>query len=394
MSSILFIDDQPPVLRGLERMLRAFRHQADCLFVHDPQEAIVAARTVQPDIVVTDMRMPGIDGLDVLDEVRLHCPSSARLVLSGDVGLDTLGRMMRVVHQCLNKPCSSEDLTARLSSLLRLRERHVYPRLRAGLFHMSALPFNPAVYAQVQDALKRTDDTPHSTMLRVLWDGPGLSGKLLQISGWAGVGTGHRGEDLRTAVAMWAPAVIGVMFEALQPPEARDITPFMYGVWRRSRVSSRLAETIALDERLSPHDVGLTSAVTLLSSAGPLVLEYICHEEYRGLRQEAERFSVPLERLERAYFGVSAQEVMAWLARLWGLPDAVVDLLDQCASPFVWAEDSVTMATIARLSQAIGHADTGELPDEATALLRRLGRLDRLPDWASAAGRLTDTAAA
>ena len=146
------------------------------------------------------------------------------------------------------------------------------------------------------------------------------------------MGTGQHGEDLKAATELWAPAVLGVLFEALHPVQADDATPFMHDVWSQIRVSAHLAEVVASEEQMPRHEMNLTAIAAILSQAGALVLESICHEEYLGLRLEAGRHAVPIEVMERAYFGLSAHEVVAWLGRLWGLPSIVADLLDQCAT--------------------------------------------------------------
>ena len=89
------------------------------------------------------------------------------------------------------------------------------------------------------------------------------------------------------------------------------------------------------------------------------------------------------------------RSVVAWLGRLWGLPSIVADLLDQCASPFVWDAESITPAAAVRLAQALSQArGDGHLAGDVKEFLRRRGRLDRVYGWTRAAASVPDPAAA
>ena len=66
---ILFVDDEPNVLSGLRRSLRGQRKLWDMEFAGSGQEALAKADEIHLDAVVTDMRMPGIDGAELLDRI-------------------------------------------------------------------------------------------------------------------------------------------------------------------------------------------------------------------------------------------------------------------------------------------------------------------------------------
>ena len=83
MKKILSLDDEPKLLEGLQRMLRSMRRQWDMTFVTSGSDALAALENQPFHILVTDMRMPGMDGSELLETVKELHPQIVRIVLSG-----------------------------------------------------------------------------------------------------------------------------------------------------------------------------------------------------------------------------------------------------------------------------------------------------------------------
>lgn len=79
---ILFVDDEPNVLQGLKRMLRSQRHEWEMDFAGNGDEALARLKGMPFDIIVSDMRMPGIDGVQLLNMVKTLYPGMVRFILS------------------------------------------------------------------------------------------------------------------------------------------------------------------------------------------------------------------------------------------------------------------------------------------------------------------------
>jgi DNA-binding NtrC family response regulator len=107
---ILFVDDEPLLLSALERSLRPLRREWMTTFLGSGEEALEAMARESFDVIVTDMRMPGMDGATLLREVMRIWPDMLRLVLSGQSDLESVVQSAGVAHQYLAKPCSLETL--------------------------------------------------------------------------------------------------------------------------------------------------------------------------------------------------------------------------------------------------------------------------------------------
>ena len=83
---MVFVDDEPYVLQALGRLLRPMRAEWHMEFAPSAPAALEILARGPFDAVVTDMRMPGMDGAELLDEVKRRHPHVVRIVLSGPGG--------------------------------------------------------------------------------------------------------------------------------------------------------------------------------------------------------------------------------------------------------------------------------------------------------------------
>ena len=110
MIRVLFVDDEAHILSGLQRMLRPLRHEWAMAFAQGGAAALEALAQAEFDVVVTDMRMPGMSGAQLLAEVHERYPRTARVVLSGQSEREHLQQLADIPHEYLPKPCDTEEL--------------------------------------------------------------------------------------------------------------------------------------------------------------------------------------------------------------------------------------------------------------------------------------------
>src|SRR5690349_382128 len=102
---VLFVDDEPRVLEALQRMLGDANSSWEVTTASSGPEALGVLADSRFDAIVTDMRMPGMDGAQLLAQVHDRWPGMTRIVLSGQTeqeqGMLALGN----AHRFLRKPC-------------------------------------------------------------------------------------------------------------------------------------------------------------------------------------------------------------------------------------------------------------------------------------------------
>ncbi len=177
---ILFVDDDPRILQGLRGMLRVYRRQWDMAFATDALMALSLIDNHQIDVVVTDMRMPGIDGAGLLERLRTRHPEIVRIVLSGHSTPNATARAVPVAHQFLSKPCPRSVLQATIERACRLQDLIADEEIKRAAGRVERLPSLPEIYTQLTTALACADTTA-KTVARILSKDMGMCAKLLQL---------------------------------------------------------------------------------------------------------------------------------------------------------------------------------------------------------------------
>ena len=114
---VLFVDDEPNLLRAYERL---FRKHIDLSTAVGAQEGLAMLRHESFDVIISDRRMPGMDGVAFLEKAREISPNSVLILLSGNPTSDEDS----VAFRCLQKPCPRAEVLAVLEeSRLELARR-------------------------------------------------------------------------------------------------------------------------------------------------------------------------------------------------------------------------------------------------------------------------------
>jgi DNA-binding NarL/FixJ family response regulator len=137
---ILFVDDDPHVLDGYRKVVRKHRERWDIVFALGGPAARDEVQRAVFDVVMTDMRMPELDGAALLALVRERDPSTIRMILSGYSEHRGVLRAPPIAHHSLDKPCDSKEVIAVLERGCALRRIFVREPLRALVDRFAKLP--------------------------------------------------------------------------------------------------------------------------------------------------------------------------------------------------------------------------------------------------------------
>lgn len=382
MPSILFVDDEPNVLAGLRRMLHGRRRQWEMSFCECGDAALDHLSKSPTDVVVSDMRMPGMDGAHLLARVQDLYPNTVRMILSGHSDQEMTLRAVGPAHRYLSKPCQPDTLVEAIESAIDLHARVVSPDVRKIIESVDTLPVLPEVYLELVEELRRPEASIESAG-RIIASDLGMSAKILQLVNSSFFGLPVKITDVPHAVALLGLGVIRPLvlstcvFEHYEEAELGGVSlaSLANHSMRVATIARRIAESEK--EEVGAEDSSEVYLCGLLHDVGRLVLAQAQPNAYAELCQEAEADSTSLYLMERDAFGATHGEVGGLLLQLWGLPSHLVEAVALHHEPI--ASPTTTFGTLTCI-----HAAESIIDAEATwdiNYLRRVGKLERVELW-------------
>jgi len=389
MKRILFVDDEPKVLEGIQRMLRPMRHEWQMAFAHSGPEALDILAERPFDVVVSDMRMPGMDGGELLTEVMRRYPETVRIVLSGYSAKETVLRSVGPTHQYLAKPCDAETLKRVIARAYALRGVLSSGTLRQTVSQIRSLPSLPRLYVELVNELQ----SPDASMKRVgqiIGKDVGMTAKVLQLVNSAFFGLRRHVSDPSQAAGLLGLDTIQALVLSIQVfsqfDGARATGLCLDTLWNHSAATGTLAKSICAAEDCETSACDHALMAGLLHDAGKLVLAANLPERYGQVLVLARDEAVAEWEAERQVFGTTHAEVGAYLLGLWGLPNPIVEALAFHHCPNEYIETTFAPLTAVHVADALEHG-----PDAAAAgrdvsrldidYLARIGLAERLPAW-------------
>ena len=389
MKSILFVDDEPKVIQGYNRMLHAMRNEWEMAFVTSGEDALRALALKSFDVIVTDIRMSGMDGVQLLEECSQRFPQTVRMVLTGYPNDDDGARAAVVAHQFLTKPIGADQLKSailRASSISNLLKERKLQRVVA---QMKSLPSLPALYNQIMSELE-AEDPSADRVGRIISRDISMSAKVLQLVNSAFFGLPRHVSNPEHATVLLGLETIRDLVLSIhvfsQFDQNKLATLGLTELWDHSmRVATfakLITKTVSQDQVM--QDMAFMAGI--LHDVGKLVLADSMTKEYYSTMEIANQRQVPLYLVEKAVFGAPHSEVGAFLLGLWGLPESVVEAAAMHHNTSEYPTESFNPTTAVHAADAIDHELNpgqikGAVPDIDLEYLSKLNVSGRMEIW-------------
>ncbi|WP_417835714.1 response regulator [Thalassospira tepidiphila] len=391
MSVILFVDDDKNILDGLRRRLRSVRSGWELHFAHDAESALAKAAEMEPDVVVSDMRMPGTDGAELLTMMQEKHPHSARIILSGFAEEEAILRTVGPAHQYLAKPCDDQMLVETIENALDLRNLLTNPDLRALVGGIDALASPPTTYTNLVKALENPL-VGNEQLTAIVESDIALTAEILKLTNSAYFAVSQKITSVSQAIRMIgvdtlkALALFIGLFRSFDGP--KPAVTRMMQLCKRSQQLGVVATLIAEQEKLPKEVISVMAAVGMLSHTGSLILYAYRANEMAEVIKRVETEDIPINVAERDQFGAAHPEIGAYLLGLWGFPSAMVQTVAYHHRPQDTRHTEMNALSAIYIAQHLARevaieSRTGKAPESRIDLeyLERLGKADRLPVW-------------
>lgn len=398
MKRILFVDDEANVLDGLRRSLRPMREEWQMEFVCGAAQALAAFENEPFDVVVSDMRMPEMDGADLLAELMRRHPSSIRIILSGHSDHAAIMKSVGVTHQYLAKPCDSELLKRTINRATALKRLVDSDTVRHAVSGIKNLPALPSLYKQLVECLGSGDASP-AKVAQIISRDVGMTARVLQLVNSAFFGLPKTVASVDRAVSLLGLDTITHLVLAYGAFSSYEDAATGFDVDALTRDSLRcaaLAKTIAQCEKRPKEIADQAFLAGMLHDVGKLVLAVELPGRYADYLALTSGATIDVPEIELEVFGATHAHVGAYLVGLWGLPNPIVEGIAYHESPSACIDPELGVFGIVHVASRLARAPgADDIADPALSVdldhLSRAGALARWPAWREAIRNHADT---
>ncbi|MEM7305420.1 MAG: response regulator [Planctomycetota bacterium] len=383
---VLFVDDEPPLLQGMRAAMRRERKRWSMRFAEGAEKALELLADEPADVVISDMRMPGMDGAQFLSRVQELYPRTLRIILSGQADEEATVRAAPSAHQWLAKPTGREEVVSTID-----RARAFLPLLRSDrLFEVVGgvrdLPAAPRLYMRLKQLLS-SPETELDDVAGIIESDPAMCARMLQMCNSAFFSLPRSIADARDAVRILGVKTIEQLVlsaEVVRAMPLDDVPELSADALQQQALLVSRAALRVVDEDATAGCAGL------LHDLGQLVLATRAPEDFRRALSESAASGRPLDEVELELLGATHADVGAATLALWGLPECVVTAVAAHHAPDRIEADEPDASAAVHIAQCLVEDALAELRGEAPparldqTLVARLGLTAQLEGWRDA----------
>ncbi len=325
---ILFVDDEQSILKSLQHLMADEKWH--CYYASSAQEALDLLTTVEVDLLVSDVMMPGIDGIELLTQVKKRYPKTVRIFLTAYA---KQGKVVTALaegnaQQIIPKPWIDQELKEVIRSALRQsnQQKKFSGKFQTLLNSMPLLPPLPESYAQVQSCIS-ADEVDIEKMAIIIGQDVAMSTALLHWANSALFGQRFRVDTIKKAIVVLGTDIVVnlVLSEAVSQSVANTelhIDGFDLKNYKAHSIATAIIARLLI-KALHASDSDLQDkafVAGLLHDMGKLIEANHIGKSFSAAVQHAEKHNCSLAEAEKTTIGTSHAELGSFLAEWWTLP--------------------------------------------------------------------------
>ena len=385
-AEILYVDDETVFHNGVKRMLEAKLDVWNLTFANTGEEALNLLGEGDFDIVISDMRLPGIDGATLLQNVKNDHPDTIRIILSGFSEQSMMLRSVGAAHQHLSKPFSANGLMDTISRTLALKRVLEGESIQRVVSRIETLPSLPDVYEELMAEIEKEFPSKEA-IVRIINRDIGMTAKILQVINSAFFGLRRSVTDVGEAVGLLGTDMIKALtlsvgiFSRMKVDKA--YRKRLNSLWQHSMEVGLTARAIAQREGSALVEEAFTAG--FLHDVGTLVLMLNLpdlFDEVNRLSNDEELYRIDAE---KQVYGTTHGAIGAYLLGLWGMPWNMVEAVAFYYNPSKHAYKSFRPLTALHIAHFLCRNKSDSLEEIAKKLdleyLDQIGAREKIPEW-------------
>jgi len=318
-------------------------------FLPSGAAALESLANLPADVIVSDMRMPSMDGWQLLSEVKRLYPRTARLVLSGQADPISVMRAVGTAQVYLAKPCSCDEVKAAIAQTQRLRQLLSSDRLALLVGSVGILPSAPVAFQNILTCLQ----DPAASLVdaaRIIGRDVAMTANIMKLVNSAFFGARRAIISVERAVAYLGMDTIGALvlghgvFKQSGPSAIAGFS--LEQLWEHSLQTGSAARAIAFAENFSAAKADEAFLAGVLHDVGKVVYA----TRASSLMPDSTAREDPASQMQAHH-----AEVGAYLLGLWGFPNSIVEAVAFHHTPSRVSEGSLSLPGIIHIADRLVH---------------------------------------
>jgi putative nucleotidyltransferase with HDIG domain len=326
--NILFVDDDISVLDGLRRIFYSMHDRWNITYCSSAVDAIAKIRCSHYDVVISDLRMPEMDGICLLEQVKAISPDTVRFMLSGYNDEELVARSTKCAHQFLSKPCDSNILKDKIAQALALDKRRISDEIKKTISSLNSLSAMPGVYHQLMQMISSPSVSARD-IGRLIASDVGMSAKILQIVNSAFYGIRSKVADpVHAVIYLGLNTIKGLvlLYNVFSKIDQSQVERF-----KIDHIQTHCMEVAGLCHKIfsiiPSKDFNIEDVTTagLMHDIGKIILAQIKPDDYEIIYADALSGDKPVWQAEFEAIGMTHGDVGGYLLELWGLSPGIIE---------------------------------------------------------------------
>lgn len=386
---ILFVDDELSILESIQRIFYDMDDEWDMEFANNGNEALEYMKVHPFDVIISDMRMPEMDGAELLNKVKTLYPSTIRFILSGFSDKEMILRTVGPADQFLTKPCNPKVIKEAIINALEAQKLVDKEKLRAIASKLKSLPTLPVLYIKLRETIE-SDTSSFKAITKIVQADVAIAAKILQLVNSAFFGLKHRIDNLQMAISylgLESLKAIILTTDAFSKFTKQEIDYFDVNNLNNhcifvSMLARKIMSTLNTDNGM--QDIACMAG--MLHDIGKLIFIRNNPKEYKEIYRRSKEKKTPLFIIEREILGITHADIGGYLMSIWGLPEDIVKIISLHHSVTHALVDKLDPMAIVFIANVLAHEKDSDIlynveREIEKGSLTKIELMTYLPEW-------------
>jgi HD-like signal output (HDOD) protein len=326
MYKILLVDDDQGPLAQLQTELKVISSDWDVVLANSGKEAVDVLRQNHVHVTITDLGMPGMNGVELLELIQAECPNCMRIAIVDQKDVHTYQRVALTAHQFIPKPWNAKDVASKIYQLNGLSNMLKQEGIQALVNRIGRLPSQSSAYMSLISELNRPEINLDNAA-RIISTDISMTAKLLQLVNSAYFGLPREIHEVSQAIFYLGTDTIRDLALSIQIFSQFDQKALeaagLGRLWDHSLQVATLSRVIASSITNEKDLIASAFTAGLLHDIGKLVIGTAYPTFYSSITGNHPSSLFWLEE-EKRRFDSSHADIGAYLLGIWGIPPAIL----------------------------------------------------------------------